>query len=64
MRKGLILAMVLALGVAIGALGNRVLAQPVASPIAPESKGLHSTIKFEQVVSGYLKDANGKYKGY
>jgi quercetin dioxygenase-like cupin family protein len=62
MRKGLILVLVLALGIAIGALGNRVLAQPAASPIAVDSKGLHSTIKFEQVLSGYLKDVNGKYK--
>lgn len=62
MRKSLILMLVLALGVAIGVLGNRVLAQPAVSPIAPESKGLHSTIKFEQVVSGHLKDVNGKYK--
>lgn len=62
MRKNLILMLVLALGVAIGVLGNRVLAQPAVSPIAPESKGLHSTIKFEQVVSGHLKDVNGKYK--
>ncbi|HLW49099.1 MAG TPA: cupin domain-containing protein [bacterium] len=38
------------------------LAQYAASPMAPESKGLHSTIKFEQVVSGHLKDVNGKYK--
>lgn len=62
MRKDLILMLVLALGVAIGALGDRVLAQSAASPIAPESKGLHSTIKFEQVVSGHLKEVNGKYK--
>ncbi len=63
MRKTLILMLVLAVGIAIGALGNQVLnAQPKASPIAVESKGLKSTIKFEQVLSGYLKDVNGKYK--
>lgn len=62
MRKTVIIMFVLALGIAIGALGNRVLAQPGASPIPPESKGLHSTIKSEQVVSGHLKDVNGKYK--
>jgi quercetin dioxygenase-like cupin family protein len=62
MRKGLVLFLVLALGVAAGAFGDRVLAQPAVSPIAPESKGLHSTIKFEQVISSHLKDVNGKYK--
>jgi quercetin dioxygenase-like cupin family protein len=62
MRKTLILVLVLLVGIAIGALGNQMLnAQPV-SPIAVESKGLHSTIKHEQVLSGHLKDVNGKYK--
>jgi len=50
-------------GIAIGALGNQVLnAQPQASPIAVPSNGLHSTIKYEQVLSGHLTDVNGKYK--
>jgi len=63
MRKTLILVLILTVGIAIGALGNKVLsAQPAVSPIAVESKGQHSTIKFEQVLSGYLKDVNGKYK--
>jgi quercetin dioxygenase-like cupin family protein len=34
-------------------------AQPAAGPPA---SGVHPTIKFEQVVSGYLTDVNGKYK--
>ena len=36
--------------------------QPAVSPIAVEFQGLHSTIKFEQVLSGHLTDVNGKYK--
>ena len=64
MRKTLILVLVLMVGIAMGALwGNKVLnAAPAVSPIAVETKGQHPTIKFEQVLSGHLKDVNGKYK--
>lgn len=63
MRKTLILVLILAVGIVMGALGHQLLnAQPAVSPIAVESKGLHSTIKFEQVLSGHLTDVNGKYK--
>jgi quercetin dioxygenase-like cupin family protein len=65
MRKTLTWALVLALGIALGAFGTQALnaqQQSAVSPIGVDSKGLHSTIKFEQVLSGYLTDANGKYK--
>jgi len=63
MRKTLILVLILAVGIVMGALGHQLLnAQPAVSPIAVESKGQHSTIKFEQVLSGHLTDVNGKYK--
>jgi quercetin dioxygenase-like cupin family protein len=63
MRKTLILTSILAVGIVMGALGHHLLsAQPAVSPIAVASSGLHSTIKSEQVLAGYLKDVNGKYK--
>jgi quercetin dioxygenase-like cupin family protein len=63
MRKTLILVLILAVGIVMGALGHQLLnAQPAASPIAVPSKGQTSKINFEQVLSGYLTDVNGKYK--
>ncbi len=63
MRKTLILVLILAVGIVMGALGHQLLnAQPAASPIAVPSKGLHATIKYEQVLAGHLTDVNGKYK--
>ena len=63
MRKTLILVLILVVGIVMGALGHQLLnAQPAASPIAVESKGLHATIKYEQVLAGHLTDVNGKYK--
>jgi quercetin dioxygenase-like cupin family protein len=60
MRKILILVSVLVAGIVMGTLGSRMLnAQPAVSP---QSNGLHSTIKFEQAISGHLTDINGKYK--
>lgn len=65
MRKTLAWALVLAVGITLGAFGTQVLnaqQQSVVSPIAVQSKGQTSKIKFEQVLSGHLTDVNGKYK--
>ncbi len=63
MRKTLILVLILAVGIVMGALGHQLLnAQPAASPIAVPSKDQHAAIKYEQVLAGHLTDVNGKYK--